>query len=294
MAAVESRRSWLRCDSLPSVTTTVPHAVSSRPEIPIPPSELRELVGLLDPVYFENPTGELVYRYLPVEAYESVLDFGCGCGRVARQLMLQKARPSRYLGIDLHKGMIAWCRENLTPLAPEFEFLHHDVFSIGLNPSAKQRTAPFPGEDGAYSLVQAWSVFTHLTQDQTLHYLAEARRSLRPDGVLHATWFLFEKRYFPMMQDFQNTLFINDVDPSNAVIYDRDWLLEATRATGLAITHAIPPEVRGFQWTLVLTPTRAGIEGIDLPEDKAPFGRRPPPLLRAGAPELGLQRETAQ
>ena len=27
-----------------------------------------------------------------------------------------------------------------------------------------------------------------------------------------------------MMQDFQNALYINDVDPTNAVIFDREWL----------------------------------------------------------------------
>ena len=44
---------------------------------------------------------------------------------------------------------------------------------------------------------------------------------MRPDGWLHASWFLFDKRLFPMMQPFQNALFINETDPSNAVIFDR-------------------------------------------------------------------------
>jgi SAM-dependent methyltransferase len=262
---------------------------TSSAEIPIPPLELRELVGLPDPSFYDNPTGELVYPYLPAKAYESVFDFGCGCGRVARQLMLQRPRPHRYLGIDLHKGMIAWCRENLTPIAPQFEFRHHDVFNRGLNPSATDQTAPFPAADGQYSLVQAWSVFTHLVQPQTEHYLREAKRILRPDGLLHTTWFLFDKRYFPMMQDFQNALFINDVDPSNAVIYDRRWVQETVREAGLVITHATPPQIRGFHWTIVMTPYRPDAHGIELPEDEAPFGREPPPLLRPGAPELGLR-----
>lgn len=262
---------------------------ASSAEIPIPPLELRELVGLPDPSFYENPTGELVYAYLPAEAYESVFDFGCGCGRVARQLMLQNPRPRRYLGIDLHRGMIAWCQENLTPVASEFKFRHHDVFNRGLNPTATERNAPFPAGDGEYSLVQAWSVFTHLTQDQTEHYLREARRILRPDGLLHTTWFLFDKRSFPMMQDFQNTLFINDVDPSNAIIYDRRWLPQTARAAGLVITNATPPRIRGFHWTIVMTPSWPGVREMELPEDEAPFGHEPPPLLRAGAPELGLR-----
>jgi SAM-dependent methyltransferase len=258
-------------------------------EIPMPPRELRELIGQPDTAGFENPTGALVYPYLPASAYEAVFDFGCGCGRVARQLMLQNPRPKRYVGIDLHRGMVAWCRENLTPLAPEFEFHHHDIFAPGLNPTGTMSKAPFPVGDGEFSLVQAYSVFTHLTEGQTEHYLREVSRILRRDGYVNTTWFLFEKRYFPMMQDFQNTLFINDVDPTNAVIYDRSWLLEATRAAGFAVCHAIPPAIRGFQWTIVLSPIRPGVEEIDLPEDKAPFGREPPPLLRERAASLGLR-----
>ena len=53
------------------------------------------------------------------------------CGEA---LIQQRPRPARYLGIDVHRGMIEWCRENLTPFAPSFEFMHHDVFSRGLNP----------------------------------------------------------------------------------------------------------------------------------------------------------------
>jgi SAM-dependent methyltransferase len=257
-------------------------------EFPIPPLPLRELVGLTDQSSYENPTGELVYPYLPPHAYETVFDFGCGCGRVARQLALQKVRPRRYVGIDIHRGMIGWCRKNLTPIVPEFEFHHHDVFSAGLNPTGANRVAALPAADNEFSLVQAWSVFTHLAQDQAEHYLREAARILRPDGILHSTWFLFDKRFFPMMQDFQNTLFINEVDPSNAVIYDRRWLPEAARTAGLVITQAIPPKITGFQWTLVLRPLGAGVQEVELPVDDAPFGREPPPLLQADAASLGV------
>jgi SAM-dependent methyltransferase len=258
-------------------------------KIPIPPHELRELVGLMDLSYYENPTRELVYPYLPAHAYERVFDFGCGCGRVARQLALQKLRPRRYVGIDVHRGMIAWCREHVTPIVPEFEFHHHDVFSAGLNPTGAKRVDALPVDDDEFTLVQAWSIFTHLAQDQTEHYLREAARILRPDGFLHSTWFLFDKRFFPMMQEFQNTLFINEVDPSNAVIYDRRWLPEAARSAGLVITKAMPPKIRGFQWTLVLRPLGAGVEEVELPVDEARFGRDPPPLLQAGASSLGTR-----
>jgi SAM-dependent methyltransferase len=261
-------------------------------DLPIPPPEMRELVGPTDPEAFDNPTGEPVYPYLPLDAYEAVLDFGCGCGRVARQLIQQRPRPQRYLGIDVHRGMIQWCRDNLTPQAPGFDFVHHDVFSAGLNPGeGKPDRAPFPVAANSFTLVQAFSIFTHLTEGQAQHYLSEAARVLRPDGVLHSTWFLFDKRDFPMMQDFQNALYINDVDPTNAVIFDREWLRYQARAVGLTIYRVMPPVYRGYQWFVLMAPSRRGLEEAEIPIDDAPVGRSPPPLLRPGAAEIGLTDE---
>jgi SAM-dependent methyltransferase len=255
-----------------------------RKPLPIPPAQLRDLIGGSPPEDFDNPGGGLVYPYLPETAYESVLDFGCGCGRVARQLIQQDPRPQRYLGVDLHAGMIDWCKRELAPHATGFGFEHQDIHSPGLNPDGAHRVLPFPAGDGEFSLVNAISVFTHLAQDQAEHYLREAARVLRPDGYLHATWFLFDKTSFPMMQPFQNALFINEADPSNAVIFDRAWVLDAARSAGLMLTHAVAPEIRGFHWHLVMRPVIAGDVEVELPADDAPVGSHPPPLIPSSRP----------
>ena len=86
------------------------------------------------------------------------------------------------------------------------------------------------------------------------------------------TWFLFDKAGFPMMQEFQNALFINAVDPTNAVIFDRTWLQTRLREAGLLMTHIVPPAVRGYQWTIHLQRHAADRIEADFPEDRAPFG----------------------
>lgn len=264
-----------------------------RDVLPLPPVELRELVGTTDPAMFDQPDGEPVFPQASAEQYRSVLDFGCGCGRVARRLALAAApMPERYLGLDLHRGMIQWDVENLSPWLPRFSFAHHNVYNHSFNPGGdRSGVAPLPAPDGDITLVVAWSVFTHLVQSQAEHYLAEIARVLAPGGLMIATWFLFEKAYFPMMQDFQFALYINDVDPTNAVIFDRDWLLRALDARGLRVRAATPPALRGYQWTLEVEP---GHGSIELPSDDAPFGHLPPPLGRPGASRLGLgQRGSA-
>lgn len=255
-------------------------------QLPLPPVELRMLVGPTEDAFFDNPSGAPVFG-LPAAAYDTVLDWGCGCGRLARQLIQQTPRPRRYLGLDLHRGMVEWCRQNLAPQAPGFEFVHHDVVNLGLNPGGTATMLPFPIEDHVVSLFIAWSVFTHVTEAAALYYLGEVARVLAPNGTAMTTWFLFDKTEFPMMQDFQNALFINDVDPTNAVIFDKAWLRENARRHGLALAHIAPPTVRGFQWKISLAPLGSVAQEAAFPEDTAAAGVARPPLMPPNAPNLG-------
>jgi SAM-dependent methyltransferase len=254
----------------------------------MPPFELRELVGPTDPADFDNPTGQLVIGGVPAAGFSSVLDFGCGCGRLARQLLQQHTPPERYVGIDLHRGLIEWCQRNLAPYREGFSFLHHDVFNAGFNPEAPtDRTMlPFPVPPESVQLVIGWSVFTHLVEEQIVFYLREVCRVLRRDGHFVSTWFLFDKAGFPMMQAFQNCLYINPLDLTNAVIVDRDWLLQTCRDLGLVVVAAEAPALRGFQWVLRIRWVGEEPE-IDLPPDLAPIGLMRPAMIRPGAPRLG-------
>jgi SAM-dependent methyltransferase len=251
---------------------------------------MRQLVGPTDPEDFDQRPGDPPFPTLQEERlYDFVLDFGCGCGRMARRLALAAApMPKRYVGVDLHAGMIAWANENLASRLPRFTFIHQDVFNPGFNPDPSlPSTAPFPAEDRSVSLLLALSVFTHLTQDRAVIYLDEVRRVLRADGVILASFFLFEKAYFPMMQDFQNALYINDNDPTNAVIFDRDWLLAELDARELRVRAARAPMMRGFHWELEIVPGRGSVQ---LPADDAPFGRQAPPVGSKPAYLIGNER----
>ncbi len=62
-----------------------------------------------------------------------------------------------------------------------------------------------------------------------------------------------------------NALYVNLIGPKSAVVYDRSYVRQLTSDLGLAFVDVEPPTVRGFQWTCVLAPRRAGIEEIDSP-----------------------------
>jgi SAM-dependent methyltransferase len=221
-------------------------------DLPLPPLEFRHLVGPTDPAEFDAASVVAQLEQLPPDLFASVFDFGCGCGRLARQLMLNGRMPLHYLGVDPHKGMIAWCRDNISARVPQFQFRHHDVFQEFMNPGGTLEAVPLAAGDGSVTLFLAWSVFTHLLQPDAEYYLRELARVLAPNGVAVTTWFQFDKRDFPMMQEFQNALYISDFDPTNAVIFDRRWLEAAIANAGLTIASRTQPSVHGHQWAMHL------------------------------------------
>jgi hypothetical protein len=111
---------------------------------------------------------------------------------------------------------------------------------------------------------------------------------LHPEGVAITTWFLFDKADFPMMQEFQNALFINDVDPTNAVIFDKSWLRRTAELAGLTLSRIDPPAVRGFHWKICLRKAGPGAVPAEFPPDAAAQGIARPPLMPADADRLGL------
>lgn len=222
--------------------------------IPIPPLELRSLVGPTDTADFDNPSGTPIYaKYgLPLSTYATVFDFGCGCGRLARCLLQQTPKPIRYVGIDVHEGLIEWCRGHISPIDPSFQFLHHDVYSPYYAPGNSLRLAlPFPVNDATASLVIAHSVFTHLTKSQAEYYLSEVARILTPEGVAFTTWLFFDRASFPFLPDVY-CLYTSEVDFGQAVLFDREWFIATVRNLGLGALMTRPPGIPGHQWTVFL------------------------------------------
>jgi len=256
----------------PAQDADVALSISPDTALPIPPLEMRQLIGQPDAEAFDNPTGAPIFDFVDPTAFRNVFELGCGCGRLARQLIQQKVRPERFMGIDPHPGMIAWCHRHLSPAASGFEFLHHDVYDYQLNPGlGKPRMEPFPADAASFSLVEAWSVFTHLTEDLTAYYLREVARILAPGGTFHGTWFLFDKSDgFPMMHDGQNALYVSDAEPSAAVIFDRTWLRKAAHEAGLGICRVWPvlPAARGFQWHVLMAAADEHLQEVAWPPDE--------------------------
>ncbi len=105
-------------------------------------------------------------------ATRSVLDWGCGCGRIAARFLEDpELRPARLVGVDIDPVNIAWCRDNLA--GAEFHL-------TGIRP-------PLPFADGSFDCIHGNSVFTHLDAEHQDRWLAELGRLLKADGVAVVT-----------------------------------------------------------------------------------------------------------
>ena len=104
----------------------------------------------------------------PLAEYATVLDFGCGCGRMARML---KGHPGRVFGCDIDERHIRWIGEHL----PYVEA------------TQTQPDHPLPYATASMDLVISISVFTHLNERSQDILLSELHRVSRPGGTLMLT-----------------------------------------------------------------------------------------------------------
>lgn len=150
---------------------------------PIPPADLRFLVSganLRDNPDLFLPAGKRAFGIIAeaavlagkdINAIDSVLDWGCGCGRVIRHFAGLPGL-TKIAGCDINADLIKWCQENL----PFGEF-----YQSGLMPKLKYA-------DNSFELIYGCSVITHLGLDAQVEWMRELWRVLKPGGIAILTY----------------------------------------------------------------------------------------------------------
>jgi SAM-dependent methyltransferase len=147
--------------------------------LPLPTREMISLVaGWIDPADFYR-YGRYAVTWIAemlarngVQASElgTVLDFGCGCGRVIRHW--PSFTDAALYGSDYNPHLVRWCAQNL-PIA-----------DFRLN----QLEPPLPFEDDSFDFVYSLSIFTHLDADRQVPWMEELVRVTKPGGLLLPTF----------------------------------------------------------------------------------------------------------
>lgn len=169
----------------------------------VPPLRLR-FVGDGDFETVGDQLAGLVLEHGDVHQNSSLLDIGCGVGRVALPLARRLPGEVEYEGFDVVRGAIRWCRRRITRNHPNFHFRHVSVrnseYALFGVPAAEFR---FPFSDERFDCAFAFSVFTHLTFPEMRRYLRESSRVLKPGGRLIATFFLLNEESTPRLTSLQ-------------------------------------------------------------------------------------------
>jgi len=120
-----------------------------------------------------------------------LLDWGCGAGRLAVGVRehYKDGRIADYHGVDVQPDLISWARENLT--APGFRFTCVDVANERYNPAGlPDRT--IAADPGTVDVFYAYSVFSHMNDDDTAGYLTLIGEALSEKGKALVTCFVEE------------------------------------------------------------------------------------------------------
>lgn len=105
----------------------------------------------------------------PLSSLQSVLDWGCGAGRVIRHVA---GRTNATLtGVDVDHDNVAWCAQHLPGITFD---------TIAIHPPTSLPAA-------AYDLIYGISVITHIDAPGQRAWLEELRRLVAPDGLVMLT-----------------------------------------------------------------------------------------------------------
>ncbi len=167
--------------------------IARRPRVPRPP---RAMVVAIGGSSFRLIGEEFLRLFrdlggLPREA--RVLDVGCGCGRMAVPLAKWLTGASTYDGFDVDAAAVSWCREQITPRYPTFQFHVADVRNGHYRADAARDAVEwtFPWPDASFDFVFLTSVFTHMLPRDQERYVEEIARVLADGGTCFATFFLW-------------------------------------------------------------------------------------------------------
>lgn len=126
---------------------------------------------------------------------QSILDIGCGPGRMAIAIGERFDWDNIYTGFEIVRADVAFAQREISRAHPNFNFVHIDAYNVQYNP--KGRIAPtdvrFPAEDGSIDFCFATSIFTHLFAADSAHYVREAARVTR--GTFLSTWFVLDDAF---------------------------------------------------------------------------------------------------
>jgi SAM-dependent methyltransferase len=115
----------------------------------------------------------------------SIVDLGCGCGRIAT-FLAPWLEHTQFLGLDVWRPGIVWATKNITASYESYRF---QCLAKGGTKYQAHVVYPLPVDGPTTDYVISTSLFTHLGMGACDGYLRELGRILKPGGLAYTTFF---------------------------------------------------------------------------------------------------------
>jgi SAM-dependent methyltransferase len=221
---------------------------------------LSDVVGGGDPELVAQEVVTAIEKYGELCPADSILDVGCGCGRIAAALTQYVDRESHYVGIDIVPGLIDFARNFITPRYPSFKFLllneSNKTYDWWLRQDGEKGIATLAEGVSPKSIDLAISVslFTHLDYAPALEMLTSIHHLLKNDGRVFMTVFVLDAAAINAIEDRRAVFSFKQRtptgklnaeksdDPTFAVAYDGGVLDDLIGSAGFQLER----HVRGY------------------------------------------------
>ena len=147
-------------------------------------SEWAHVIGIFQTLMFLN---------LHKKEGNMILDVGCGTGLLGIAAEPFLGQDGKYIGLDVMKKDIDFCRGHYT--STKCEFIHFNVNNPAYAATQKDTKSKWTVESESFDLATALSVWTHLNEEDALFYFKEISRVLKPGGKAIVTFFLLDEVY---------------------------------------------------------------------------------------------------
>jgi SAM-dependent methyltransferase len=174
----------------------------------------------------------------------SIVDLGCGCGRIATYLA-QWLESSKFLGVDIWRAGIDWATDHITATYGNYRF-HCSVPGQKGYESSEHHQVPVDAAKTDY--VISTSLFTHLDVGACDGYLREIGRILKPGALAYLTFFFRDEQSVAAAEQIARRLNLPMTKEPDAWFYGRKGYIDifhdrervtavATRAGLLPVLH---------------------------------------------------------
>jgi SAM-dependent methyltransferase len=193
-------------------------------------------------------SGQRLLARLPAELSVTnsvILDIGCSCGRLAYAVK-ELGFSGTYVGMDIDASTIMWAKDHIQRSDSRYYFVLADVFSDVYNRTSITKASEyiFPFAACAFDIVFAYSLFTHLLDDELENYFRNAGRCVKDDGVFIFSCFVMDEAAGGSFMSYASlsgkTYLYSESSPRKATAFTQAYLREALATAGFGDILMIP------------------------------------------------------